>query len=142
MACVPGFGQQGLVCAGCLQEAPTGAHLVQRAGEDVQRLLLLHQLPGDAVEEAARLLVVRRAVLAQVLRACKSQLEQSEQLCLARDVHKTIYILQVMPASTGAAHNCAVQVSPQLQGSASSACKTLQRCQGWMQSNVHKPDEA
>lgn len=41
--------------------------LVERAGEHVQAVLLLHELRGHAVEEAARLLVVRRAVLGQVL---------------------------------------------------------------------------
>ena len=50
-----------------LHGSPT--HLVQRAGKHIERVLLLHELRGDAVEEAARLLVVRRAVLRQVLRA-------------------------------------------------------------------------
>ena len=43
------------------------ACLIEGAGKDVQRLLLLYELRRDAVKEAPRSLVVRRPVLCKVL---------------------------------------------------------------------------
>ncbi len=44
-----------------------GADLVEGAGEDIEGVLLLDELGGNAVEEPPRLLVVGRPVLGKVL---------------------------------------------------------------------------
>ena len=48
-----------------------GPCLIEGAGEDVQRVLLLHELHRKAVKEAPCLLVVRRPIFCQVLHHSK-----------------------------------------------------------------------
>ena len=53
------------------------ARLIKGAGKDVQGVLLLHELHGEPVKEASRLLVVRRPILGEILHLSAQALPKS-----------------------------------------------------------------